>query len=460
MTLEQVIELAREQSQSAQRAATLRENRYWYYRTYLSDYKPQLSLQGNLPDFDRRFRPVTQQDGTIEFRPVFQNNSSLELNLSQSIGSLGTRIFANSEVQRFDDFDRNRTSYNAIPFSIGFIQPIFDFNPLKWNRKIEPLRFEESKKEYYESLENISVQATRYFFNLLLAQINYEMAENNLANNDTIYKIAEGRYNLGKIAENELLQLQLNVMNSRQALAQAELDLQTNSYRLRSYIGIPGNQSIRLLMPASVEELEVQESAALSQARNNRSEIVEFERLRLEADEAVARARGSAGGATLRGNFGLSSRGEYMGELYQQPENYQSVRLSFQMPILDWGRNKSRIKTAEASKQLVEYTVAQDMINFEEEITTQVRSFRMLIDQVEITKIASDISQRSYNISKNRFMIGKISITDLNDALERKDAARRRYIQSLNDYWTAYYELRSLTLYDFKTNRSLLLSDE
>ncbi len=36
--------------------------------------------------------------------------------------------------------------------------------------------------------------------------------------NDTLYKISTGRFNVGKIAENELLQVELHLMNARPRL--------------------------------------------------------------------------------------------------------------------------------------------------------------------------------------------------------------------------------------------------
>ena len=83
----------------------------------------------------------------------------------------------------------------------------------------------------------------------------------------------------------------------------------------------------------------------------------------------------------------------------------------------------------------------------------------MLKEQVKITRLADDIAQRRYNITKNRYLIGKIAITDMNIALTEKDEAKQRYIQSLRDFWIAYFNLRRLTLYDFEEGFQII-SDE
>ncbi len=460
LTLPQVIEIARGQSTASLRAETIKENRYWQYRTFRSNYVPQLSLDGTLPDFNRSVTAVTQEDGTTAFRPVSIVNSNLSLGISQTIALTGGRVFLSSEVNRFDDLDRDFKRYSGNPAQIGFVQPLFGFNQLRWDKRIEPLRFEESRREYVENLEEISQNAATLFFDLLLAQISLDIAQKNVNSNDTVYQIAQGRYELGKIPENELLQLELNLMNSRQQVAQASLDLETSTLLLKSYLNFTDNDNIELVIPENLPEFAVDVDAALTYALQNRQEAVAFDRRRLEADRDVAQATGQSGlNADLFGQFGLTNRSDDFSGIYSNPDDQQRVRLGFAIPIIDWGRQKSRTKTAEANQKLVQYTVEQDRINFEQEVFTQVKQFEMLREQVRITSQADNISQRRYDISKNRYLIGKISITDLSLALTEKDNAKRTYINSLRNFWNAYYNLRRLTLYDFQNNQLLYSAD-
>ena len=139
LTLPQVVDMAKAQSIAARQAATTKATKYWEYRTFLSNYKPQLVLNGYLPSFNRSFQQVLQPNGTIEFQPVRNNNSSLNLFLEQNIRKTGGTIYATAQLQRFDDFARNNTLYNGTPVAVGLSQPLFRFNPLKWEAKIAPL---------------------------------------------------------------------------------------------------------------------------------------------------------------------------------------------------------------------------------------------------------------------------------------------------------------------------------
>jgi outer membrane protein TolC len=84
----------------------------------------------------------------------------------------------------------------------------------------------------------------------------------------------------------------------------------------------------------------------------------------------------------------------------------------------------------------------------------------VLLSQIEITKKSDEVAQERYMVSQNRYLIGKIDITNLNIALTEKDAAKRSYLNALRAYWTAYYDLRRLTLYDFAENKLLYTPED
>ncbi|MFD2245436.1 TolC family protein [Pontibacter ruber] len=459
--LQEVIALAQEQSAVAHQVETSRENSYWQWRSFKSDYKPQLKLAGILPDFSRTINPVTQPDGTTEFKPVSINNAELGLSMSQVISATGGTIFVNSVMQRFDDFNSNQTRYNGNPAIIGIEQPLFAYNDLAWAKKIEPLRYQESQRQYLEEREKIAVTATKLYFDLLLAQTNQSIASKNLANNDTLYQIADEKYKLGRLSKNDLLQLRLAVLNAELAMAQAALDQQTAALALKTYIGMKDTDQLQLKTPEEVPATIVTPDIALAEARKNRKEDINFRRRLLEAESEVAKAKGDNGlNANLFATFGLTDRGSNFTDIYRTPDNQQRARLGFSMPIMDWGRQRSIYKVAEMNRQLVQYTVDQDEATFEQAVLTQVNQYNTLKARITTTAEADAIAQERYDIAKNTFVIGRISITDLNIALSEKDQARRAHITSLSEFWKAHYNLRQLTLYDFEQQQAIMANFE
>ena len=94
-------------------------------------------------------------------------------------------------------------------------------------------------------------------------------------------------------------------------------------------------------------------------------------------------------------------------------------------------------------------------MNFNQNIFLLVENFNNQARQLDIAEQADGIAQRRYNTSVETFMIGKISTLDLNDAQNSKDEARQTHIQELYYYWYYFYQLRSLTLWDFEQNAPL-----
>lgn len=449
--------MAQSQSAEALQVETSRENSYWKWRSVKSEYRPQLSLEGTLPNFSRTINPVTQPDGTIEFKPVSINNTDLGLTLSQVISPTGGKLFVTSLMQRFDDFDRDQTRYNGNPAIIGLEQPLFAYNALSWNKKIEPLRYEESQRQYVEEREEIAVKATNLYFDLLLAQVNQSIAAKNLANNDTLYQVAQEKYKLGRLSKNDLLQLRLAVLNSDLALAQANLDEQTAALALRNYIGLKDSNPFNLHVPENIPKTTVATALALAEARKNRKESINFRRRILEAQSLVAKARGDNGfNASIFATFGLTKQGLDLSDIYNRPDNQQRARIGFTMPLLDWGRQRSVTKVAQLNQQLEEYTISQEETNFEQAVMTQVNQYNTLKSRIRTTAEADAIASERYEIAKSTFLIGRISITDLNIALAEKDQARRAYITSLSKFWEAFYTLRQLTLYDFEKQEPIV----
>ncbi len=457
LSLPEVIEVAHEQSLMALMSRHRFRSSYWEFRTHKARYKPGLTLEGTIPSLTNATESVIQPDGTEEFVERSFMRTSLDLQLNQNIGLTGGRVFVTSQLQRNDNFGETPpTNYLSYPVTIGFFQPINGYNQFKWDRKIEPIKYEEAKLQYINTMEVVSRQAVRYFFDLALAQINLEIAEKNMANNDTLFQIAKGRYQLGTIAENDLLQMELSFLNAGAAINEATIDLELRKSRLRSFLGFNERVSLKLTLPREVPDITMDYARTLSEAKLNNPEILGMERMLLEAERAVAEARSQKG---IRGDlfaqFGLSGVDEDLRNSYTDLARQQRLEVGIQVPILDWGLGKGQYRMAQSAEEVVKTDVQQSMIDFDENVFLQVMQFNLQDDQVAIATKADTIADLRYEVTKQRFLIGKIDVLDLNVALEEKDVARRGYVQALRNYWDYYYDLRGLTLYDWQKEMKL-----
>jgi outer membrane protein TolC len=454
-TIEDVIAQARAQSPSSKQSETRKETQYWRYRTFRASYNPQLAISGNAPSYSLSFQQIPQPDGTKFFLPINQTNSFTNLGLEQPLRWTGGKISANANFNYFTDIARDSKLWSGNIFNVRLEQPIYAYNPYKWDRLTQPLKYEESKREYVEQLEFISQSAADLFFRVITSQIGEQIARFNLANNDTIFKIEQGRYNIGTTSLDKLLQVELQLLTSKQDVATARINIQNASLDLRIYLGLKNDEPFELILPEIIPLFEVNLEEALLHARKNRAAYVSFERRRIEAEGEVAFAKGSRLSTSLIASYGLNNAGFAVGDLYNNPQQQQQINVGFNVPIFNWGRNKATMQTAFANKKLNDYIIAQDEVAAEQVIITQVRQFELLRLQIEITKKSDEVAKERYNVAQNRYLIGKIDITNLNIALTEKDNAKRSYLEALRSYWTSYFNLRRLTLYDFATGTLL-----
>ena len=461
LSLSDVIAIAQSDAPDVLLAKTRLTTDYWSYQSFLADFKPQIDLGVTPLDIQRTISPFLTPEGTQTFLPQAGVNSSFDVSLRQDIAKTGGSIFAGTGLSYLYNFKSGTNpsfkNYYATPIYVGFNQPLFAFNQLKWNKKMQPLEYDQSTKEYAEQMEQVATEATELFFDVYNAQINIRTREIDKANADTLFEISKGRFSVGRIAETDLLQIELSVRNAESSLAEAMLGIQRTTEQLRNFLGIKEVVNFELIPPDQLPDMFVDADKALGEARKNRSQSIELQRRLMEADMNLERAEKEAGlNANITGLIGLNNSAEAFSDAYKNPLDREEVALRLQVPLADWGKAKARRKIAESNKEFITMDVEQTRINFEREVLLHVQQFDMVKDQVNLAYRAYEISQRREEITRKRYMIGKIEVIDLNLAIREKDEGLRSYMTALRNYWTSYYRLRRLTLYDFENDRSLV----
>lgn len=456
LSLKNVVDLAISQSSAVKYAQNRDVNYYWRWKNHQTRFRPQLTLSGDLPNFENQTKPIVQPDGSINFNKISQLETNAQVALSQSIPQLGATVYAASGIVRLQDFNNQTVGFSGYPVSVGITQPLFAYNWMKWTRLTEPLLYEESQKNFMENIEEISYGATARFFNYLRIQTDFGLAQTNLKNSKDNLKIAEVKQELGNISENDFSRIQLSVFNAQKALNNARINLKNADYELKKYIGLDQNLTIELTIPLDMMLWEVDPDKALAESLANRKETPQFERRLIHADQSLTAAKRSAGvSATLQMSYGVSNSDDEFGGVYVNTEQQQNVRLSLSVPIMDWGRSESRVKLAESQRELVLYDVDQDRQDFERRVVVQVEQFNLIKSQIETAEAADKVAAKGYLIALKKFQNGEISITDLNISLAEREAAKRDYIRSIENYWESFYLLREVTLYDFEFGKKI-----
>lgn len=445
LTLSQAIALAQEQSSEARAARHTFLAAEWNYKYYKANYLPSLTFTSN-PSLNRVISKITLPYGTSSFVKQNQLSTDATLSITQNIPLTGGQFFLSTSLQRQDEFENKSVAYGSQPITIGYQQSLFGYNSLKWDRRIEPLRYREAKKRYNETMELIASRTSSHFFSLAAAQTELEIAEYNFASADTLSRYARGRYDIGTITESEMLQLELNKLTEETNVLNARTNLENVMQSVRSFLSLANDVDIKVVVESDVPDIKYDLSEALRLAHENSPDPDAYERSRRESRSNLAYARANSGlKADLYVRFGLTQTADNISDSYRSPQNQQYASIGISLPILDWGRGKGRVRVAQSNVDLVDTQVDQAMRDFDINVGKMVRQFNLQSYRVQVAEKTAALARHRYEVARRLYILGKSTILDFNAATSEKDSALRSHISSLQTYWSLYYGLRSMT---------------
>ena len=458
-TLEEVIVKAHDQSPQALVAKHNFRASYWEYRSYQAKLLPSLNLHGTLGNYNRSLVDLQDpQTGEINYITNDNMRNNLSLSIDQNIALTGGRLSVYTNLYRIDEYaPEHNVLYNSQPINITYLQPLRGYNSLKWEKKISPQEYEYAKRNYLETMENITLTAVRYYFNLLLAQQRLDMARKNYDNTGTMYKIAEERFNkTGSVTRSDLLQLELRLLNDGLSINDYQLAFDRAMFSLRSFLGYNDLVQIELIPPGAIPKLTLDYVEVLDHTYANSSFALNQDLQVLRAEQSVAQAKADRGiDLTFRAQFGLTQQGQTFSEAYKNPMDQEIVSLGVSLPIIDWGQGRGRVKMAQSREDVVRTQVEQAYIDHRQEVMMNVFEFNNQKHQCALAAKADTVAQERYQITLDRFANGSIGVIDLNTAQSEKDDAVTRYINELSNYWVSYYTIRKQSLYDYITGTNI-----
>ncbi len=458
LTMDEVVNQAIETSYDMKVAdiqLKISEHNFAFFKTSL---KPQIGLSVSLPDYINTSRGITQPNGSILFRPISQNNAALSLYGSQQISYTGGTVFVQSDLQRFDDFTSKYQSFNGIPLRVGIIQPIFGFNSIKWEQKINALSLGIAAKKINFDIENVKRTAASLFIDALLASSNLEIAITNEIINEKLVTIANERYLLGKLSMDEKLQLENALASAKLSKIQFTTQFQNRLMDLDNFLAkdYSQNDTVRLELPEPLPRLYVDEEQAVEHALANNFNLETFAQQLIQADRDIKKASVDNGlQMSLRASFGLARGSTTLSDIYQDPYGERQISVGVDIPIVNWGRKKEAVKIASLQKELVNTQISQSKAVIVNNVKRVVQAFNVLQDEVDIQKKIMENATQRFEISNQRYILGNIALTDLTIAQADKDRSKRDYVMSVARYWDAYYGIRMLTSFDFVTNQKI-----
>jgi outer membrane protein TolC len=347
-------------------------------------------------------------------------------------------------------------NWSTTPFLIGIQQELLRPNTQRWDSREQGLQLELAERQFLEAREDVAIATVTAFFDHYAARTTLANATSNAAVNDTLFTLNKGRYEVGRIGENDLLQSELALLRSRNAFNAARLESDRTLAALRVQLNLPAGSPLPIEVTGDVPATKGDTAVAVMQAMRNRATMSQQELQGVQARRRINEARLNNGlGATLQASVGYNQTAGDLDLAYRDLRNAQRLALSVQMPLIQWGQRSAQVEAAKADENRV--TANQQLAR--EQLMQEAHFAVLQLDQsrsqLELSAKADTVAQKRFEVAKNRYVIGRIGIDNLYIAQNEKDQAVQAYVQALRGYWLAYYRLRRATLYDFAEGREI-----
>ena len=395
ITLTEAIALARAQSVDAAVALNELKTAYWEYRTFRADLLPEVNFTGTLPNYNKSYSTYQNSDGSYTF---VRNNTlglSGELSINQNIWFTGGTLSLTSSLDYVQQLGkRGNRQFMSVPIGLELTQPIFGVNNLKWNRRIEPVRYAEAKAEFISATEEVTMTTITYFFNLLLAKETLGTARQNKANADRLYEVAIAKRKMGAD------------IGERPAATQAQRPARAGGRdRGREQPQRPDVPAA--LVPRHIGAGKPEPRASRHRAphphavpgRAGQSPGAELLRPQHPAPPAGSRLPGGNGARQPAQHRPLRQHRLHGAEqgLQQRlppPAGQPDCGGGVSIPLLDWGKRRGQVKVAKSNRDVVLSQIRQEQMNFNQNIFLLVENFNNQAQQLNIAQEADDIAER------------------------------------------------------------------
>jgi len=467
LSLEESIEIAKSKSyevQSLLQEQIIAENELKAATALL---RTNMSMNFTLPQYTETIQEWQDSTG-ISFFQIQTLRGSGNLYFYQPLPTDGT-IYITTGLSAINDYntDRRATTFNT---RIGLTQPLNSFwgyNSIRSDLKSARLRYERSNKALKRAELDLVYDVSASFYTLLQRQKRAEIAQMNLERQTEAYEISKNKYEAGLIREVESLQMEVDLVEAQNNFDMAELDLKSLTNSFKRLIGLELDATVALKGEMNnYSVVDVDPEKAVNMAISNRLEIrdreiqIELQQLQINRQKAQGLPQASLDASWEKmGVSNLNSFESYStsfssswDNLMTRPSQYQ-VGLRLTIPIIDWGRNRTLVRAAEARQQQNYRGKEDEERGIEVEVRNLVANLQTTFSRLKLLEKNVSVAERSYSITLKRYTDGDIDSQALALERTRLNSAQTIHLDAFVAYQLLIADLTRKTFYDFLNDK-------
>jgi outer membrane protein TolC len=294
---------------------------------------------------------------------------------------------------------------------------------------------------------------------MYLAKLDSALSIKNQHITDTLTYIAKIQLDNGGITEYEYKQIELQGLNNKYAYENAKKNYKVSLQILLTFLGISESENERYIintpqfnLPVSLD-LDVVSSYV---NKNNPFELIQ-EINRIVAEENLYASKlNTRFNGNINLSYGMNQYAETLNAAYRQPDYQQSLKISLQIPVFQWGINKNTLCIAENNYKASLLSIEKANLEFNNQLKDSVNIYNYNIHLKFIAGRAYLLSKEQYEMLVQKFYLGKASVYDLVTVQQEELKAMQKYYTTLNDVWESYFSIRNIAIFDFVKHEELI----
>ncbi len=345
-------------------------------------------------------------------------------------------------ISRNNDFD----------ISLSLNQPLYIGGKVRAALAIAKIYKDYSVTKVEEARRNIVYQAEAAFYSAVLAKSNLEVLKKAYEQKNYSFETAQKNYDQGMISEYELLRARVEKLNVEPQLVAAESNLNVTRKQLKSFIGLPLQEDIRLVAPlddTAATELPSLDSLlkyAIAKRPELRGAILEKQG-RKKAIQ-IAKSDWLYPSLSLNGTYEWSAATDNFSIRSQEQSDNWRVSLILNIPLFDGGKSIGEVRKAKATynqAKLAEEQMYDDIkLEVEAAYDKLAQARKALASQTETIAQAEE-AMRIADLSYESGMATQLEVLAAQTALTQ---ARTQLSETIFNLRLAKAQLKKATGYD------------
>jgi outer membrane protein TolC len=333
-----------------------------------------------------------------------------------------------------------KDNYN---WSTSVTQPVFTGGALINSYLLAKLGLDSAKVTLAQTKLDLVLQVRVAYYGVLTAEKGVEVTQQAVADMESHYTVAKAFFEVGITAKNDVLQVEVQLAQSRQNLITAEHNLEVARAVFNTLLRRDINEPVRLGETLDYTPLTINMSALYNEALRERPEIQLSDLGIQSAKKEVAIAA-----SKLLPQVSIVATYERQGDEptvngspFVRAHDWNVMGVA-QWNIWDWGKtwwgveqSKANVFQAECALQQVKDSVKLDVQAAALKVTEASKN-------LQVAETAVGQAEEDARINEEKFKGQVATTTDVLDSLTRLTQARINYYSALSDYNVARARLQ------------------